>query len=133
MNWMKAVIAGVVGGIAVNLYSWLMHGIIMSATYTKYDTVFTQGDGSPLPFFAIAITVGIAGGILFAKTRSSWAEGLMGGATFGFYLGLVSFFSQFYNALVIADFPYYLSWCWGGISLGGWVLFGVVASLLYKE
>lgn len=40
MNWMKVVIAGVVGGVAVNLYNWLMHGFIMGSTYMKYDTVF---------------------------------------------------------------------------------------------
>ena len=48
------------------------------------------------------------------------------------WLGWIGFFAQFYPALTIAGFPYYLSWCWGGIELIGWLIFGWVAGALYK-
>lgn len=132
MNAGKALLAGVVAGIVENIYAFIMHGIIMGNTYTKYKA-FAQEEASPVWFFVVAIAVGIAGALLFAKTRSSWGAGVKGGLTFGFFIGLVSFFAQFYNPLVINDFPYYLSWCWGGISLIGWMVFGAVAALIYKE
>jgi len=133
MNTGKALLAGVVGGIVVSLYNMVMHGMIMADAYVKYDTVFLQEQSSPVWFFVVAIAIGIAGALLFAKTRGAWGEGAKGGATFGLFVGLIAFFAQFYNPLVIADFPYYLSWCWGGIVLIGWMVFGAVAALLYKE
>jgi hypothetical protein len=73
------------------------------------------------------------GALLFAKTRDSWADGLKGSITFGFFVGLIIFFYQFINVLVIKGFPYHLSWCWGGIELIGWPVFGAVAGLLIKK
>lgn len=131
MNWTKALIAGVVGGLAVSVYNFIMHEMIMGATYDGL-AVFRQ-DANPIWFSVVAIVVGIAGAMLFAKSRASWGAGVKGGVNFGFWVGLIGFFAQFYNPLVINEFPYYLSWCWGGIILIGWMVFGAVAALLYKE
>ncbi|NIV92307.1 hypothetical protein GWN42_05760 [candidate division KSB1 bacterium] len=132
MNWGKALLAGVVGGIVVNIYNFVMHGMIMGSTYTEY-AAFAQEEASPVWFFVVSIFIGIAGALLFAKSRGSWGDGVKGGVTFGLFIGLVSFFAQFYSPLVINDFPYFLSWCWGGISLIGWLIFGAIAGVMYKE
>lgn len=131
MNLPRVLLAGVVGGVVMNLNDFLMHGVILSSTYERY-AVFGTEPANPLWFLVIAIMIGLAGALLFAKTRDSWGAGIKGGATFGVFVGLVAFFPQFYNSLVIKGFPYFLSWCWGGVSLIGWVLFGVVAALLYR-
>ena len=52
---------------------------------------------------------------------------------FGFWLGLVAFFSPFYDSLVIEGFPYFLSWCWGGANLISLVIFGAVIGAIYKS
>ena len=132
MNWVKIIITGFVGGIATWAYSSLVHGFIMAKTYTKYE-VFRQEMSSPLYFILVSVMVALMGTMLFAKSRSAWAEGLKGGVMFGFFLGLVAFFSQFWSPLVFEGFPYHLSWCWGGINLIGWMVFGAVAGLLYKK
>ena len=132
MNWTKAVIAGVLGGIAVTVADFVMHGKIMGNTYTQYD-LFSQEQANPIYFALIAICIGITVAFLFAKTRGSWGAGAAGGATFGFWFGLASFFPSFYNALVLEGFPYYLSWCWGGIVLIDSVILGAVLGLMYKE
>ncbi|RMF64715.1 MAG: hypothetical protein D6743_09005 [Calditrichaeota bacterium] len=131
MNWSKAVIAGVVGGIVVSIYNFVMHGVIMGSTYSKYSA-FTQQEANPVWFFVVAIAIGIAGAMLFAKSRTTWGAGVKGGITFGFFVGLIAFFAQFYSPLVINGFPYFLSWCQGGIALIGWMVYGAVFSLLYK-
>lgn len=133
MNWIRALIAGVVGGIIVWVYNFLVHGFIMSATYEKFDVFAVAPEPNRIWFVVVAITIGIAGGLLFAKSRASWGEGVKGGVMFGFWLGLVSFFAQFYNPLVFKGFPYFLSWCWGGITLIGWMIFGAVVAVIYKE
>lgn len=134
MNWSKVVIIGVVGGIVTWLYNFLMHGIIMSGAYAG-NAVFVQPeDGSnPLWFLLVQVCTGIMAALLFVKTRSVWSDGFKGGATFGFFLGLVAFFPQFINPLVIQGFEYHLAWCWGGIVLIEMVVFGMVAGLILKS
>lgn len=126
MNWTRVLIGGIAAGIVTNIADFVMHGVIMAETYKKYDTVFSQTQANPAYFAAISVVVAIFMAILFAKTRSSWGAGWKGGAGFGFFFGLAVFFMNFYYPLVIADFPYYLGWCWGGMSLIGGVIGGTV-------
>lgn len=133
MNWTRALVAGVVGGIVVNIADFIQHGLLLGQEYTRYDQVFSQVQANPLYFVAIAVLTGIFAAILFAKTRLSWAPGVKGGLTFGLLLGLVMFWYPFYSTLVIKDFPYHLSWCWGGINLIDSLLFGAVVGLIYKR
>lgn len=132
MNWTKVVIAGLVGGIVMNLADYVMHGFILAETYAKYDTVFSQEPANPLHFFLVAICVGIAAAMLFAKTRTCWASGIKGGVIFGCFLGLFSFFNPFYSSLVIDGWPYFLSWCQGGAAFIAAVVLGAVLGALYK-
>ena len=132
MNWTKAIIAGVVGGVVVNIADFVMHGMIMSNTYMSYS-VFAQEEANPAHFFLVAIVIGILSAIFFAKTRGSWPAGIKGGVIFGVSLGCVLFFRSFYNPLVLEGFPYYLSWCWGGITFIDSVIFGAVVGAMYKS
>ncbi len=132
MSWTKVIAAGVVGGVVVAVANFIMHGFIMAATYMKYE-VFDVEPANPVWFFVIPVLMGIPAAAIFGKTRSMWADGIAGGLTFGFWVGMISFFAQFYNPLVVKGFPYYLSWCWGGISLIGFLVFGVVIGLIYKR
>ena len=132
MNWTRAVLAGVAGGVAAWIANFVMHGMILASTYMKHE-VFTQEQANPAYFLLIGICIGIPAAVLFAKTRDSWSGGLTGGATFGFFLGLVAYFDPFYNALVIEGFPYYLSWCWGAVNLIGFVVYGAVIGAVYRS
>jgi hypothetical protein len=133
MNWSKAVLAGVVAGVVTNIADFVMHGILLADTYSGLPEVFSQEQANPLHFAAVSICVGIFAGILFAKTRGSWAAGWKGGATYGFWLGMTAFFAEFYNTLVIDGFPYYLSWCWGGTLVIAGVIGGAVLGAIYNE
>jgi hypothetical protein len=133
MNWSKAVIAGVVGGIVMTMVDFVLHGIIMASTYAKYPEVFRQDDAGAHYFFFVGIVVAIMVAVLFGKTRAAWADGLMGGVTFGFFLGLAVYFTNFYNPLVIDGFPYYLSWCWGAINVISFMALGAVLGVMMKR
>ncbi len=131
MNLNKALIAGLVGGIVLAVYDFIMHGLIMASTYSKYVAVFRKD--APMYWFPIlAILLAIAAALFFAKSRGSWEAGAKGGMMFGFWIGLLAFLAQFYNPLIFNGFPYFLSWCWGAINLIGWVIAGAVIGAMYK-
>lgn len=131
MNWSKIGIAGLAAGIVLTLVNYIAHGILLKETYSRYDVI---AEPSPrIHFLLVAVLIGLVGAILFAKTRDCWAEGVGGGATFGFWFGLGAFFASFYSSMVIVGFPYFLNWCWGGINLIGAVLAGLVLGAVYKK
>ena len=132
MNWTKILIAGVVGGLAMNLVDWFSHGFLLRDTYAGLPDVFEQEQSNPGWFFLVAVCLALAAAGLYAKSYGSWAGGWKGGATFGFCLGVVLFFVPFYNALVIDGFPYFLSWCQGGANLIAATVLGFVVGLIYK-
>jgi len=132
VNWMKMIIAGVVAGIVLTIANFVMHGFIMANAYMKY-AVFAKEQANPVWFLVIAVCISLCASLLFARSRSAWPKGLMGGLTFGFFVGLVVFFMPFYYPLVLEGFPYHLGWCWGGIDMIGFLVVGAVLGLLYKE
>ncbi len=132
MNWTKVLIAGLVSGIVLWLADFLMHGVILGPTYMKYP-LFTQEQANPLHFLLVSVCMTLPAAVLFAKTVSCWGGGVMGGVKYGFWVGLILFFTTFYSPLVLEGFPYFLSWCQGGINLIGFVIVGVVLALIYKE
>ena len=133
MNWQKALIAGLVGGIALSIVEFVMHGLIMSSTYAKYPAVYSEEQANPMYFTLVAICISIFVAILFGKTRQSWADGFKGGATYGFFFGMTTFWVRFYDALIYDGFPYYLSWCQGAINLIAMVILGGVLGMMYKR
>ena len=132
MNWSRTLIAGVVGGVLASVLNFVFHGLILAGTYESRPEVFNQEGGGEVWFLVagiIVVTVAAAG---FSKSRSSWAPGFAGGVPFGLMVGGVIGFTSFYWPLVIADFPYYLAWCWLGVDLITYGIVGGVLGLLIK-
>jgi len=132
MNWSKTLLAGVLAGIAMMIANFVMHGIIMGPTYGRHPDLFVQEEGGIGGFLVVALIIGIGLAILFSKTRNSWAAGLVGGATFGLIAGIAPFFNNFYDHMIYNGFPYYLSWCHGGMDLIAYVIGGAVMGLVLK-
>jgi hypothetical protein len=131
MNWIRIVVAGLVAGFVMNVADFVMHGLIMGDTYMRYP-VFTQEAANPLHFLLISVLIGLAAALLYAKTVGSWSGGWKGGLMFGFFLGLFGFFQHFYDALVYEGFPYFLSWCWGGMGMIDALIGGALIGAIYK-
>jgi hypothetical protein len=132
MNWTRTMIAAVLGGVAMWLVSFVLHGLVMGNTYMKYPEVFSQEPSNPLLFLLIEVLIAFPAAVIFAKTRGSWSPGVAGGLAFGFWLGLIGGFAQHFNPLVMEGFPYYLSWCWFGINVITTLALGAVLGLTIK-
>lgn len=132
MSWSRVLLGGLAGGIALLIADFVMHGLIMGPTYMEYPDVFTQEDSGIGSFALVSILLGLAAAFLFAKTRSAWPPGLVGGAFFGLALGATQFIPNFYDALVYEGFPSYLAWCHGGMDLIAITLAAIVAAIFIK-
>jgi hypothetical protein len=126
-------LAALVGGIVMWLASFVLHGLIMGNTYLRYPEVFTQEQTNPLWFLIIEVLIAFPAAVIFARTRASWSEGIAGGLTFGFWLGLVGSFAQLFSPLVMEGFPYYLGWCWFGINMIVALFLGGVLGVMIRR
>jgi hypothetical protein len=133
MNWTRIGLAGVAAGLVNWISDFVLHGIVMAPTYRRLTQVYSQTQANPAWFLLVAVTSCVMAALLFARTRGSWAAGWKGGLAFGFFLGLVLFFVRFYDPLVIDGYPYYLSWCQGGINMINSLLAGADHGSVIKQ
>ena len=132
MDWSKAAIAGFVAGVVRAIYDYGMYCLIMRGTYHAHEEVFRQ-QANYVFYPIIEILIAVAAGLFFARSYSAWKPGVKGGLTFGFWIGIITFFTTFFIPLVFKGFPYFLTWCWASIGFIGWLLFGAVVATIYKE
>ena len=132
MNWTRIALAGLAAGVVTWISDFVLHGMVMGPTYQRLSQVFSQTQANPAWFLLVSFTICFMAALLFARTRGNWAHGWKGGLAFGFYLGLVVFFQRFYDPLVIDGYPYYLSWCQGGISMIDSLLAGAVIGSIVR-
>ncbi len=78
MNWTRIALAGVAAGIVNWISDFVMHGMVMKATYQRLSQVYTQTEANPAWFLLVAVTICLMAAILFARTRGSWAAGWKG-------------------------------------------------------
>jgi hypothetical protein len=133
VNWPRIALGGLAAGIVTNIADYVMHGVIMAPTYKRYSQVFTQTESNPLWFTAVAVCISLTMAILFARTRGAWASGVAGGVSFGLFAGLVGVFPHFFHPLTINGFPYYLAWCWGGMTMISAVIGGAVLGAIISR
>jgi len=135
MNWGKVFLGGIVGGIVIWLVDFVLHGMVMADTYMRFPEVFSQ-EADPMNmwwFLLVEVCIATAAAMLFVKTRASWGSGISAGLTFGFFLGLVGAFPNFFPPLTIEGFPYFLAWCWSGMTMIVSLVLGAVLSLIVKS
>lgn len=134
MNWGRAVVAGLVAGIAQNVVNFVLHGLILGGTYEGQAAFVQEENPANIAWFAvIALVIGVAAALLFASSRQSWQAGARGGLHFGILLGAVVGFQQFYLTLVINEFPYHVAWLWLGVEIISFGVGGLVLGAMIKR
>ena len=134
MNWSRAVVAGLVAGVAQTAVNFVLHGLVLTVTY-EGQAAFVQEDdpANTVWFLLVALVIGVVAALFFAASRQSWQAGVKGGLHFGILLGAVVGFQQFYLTLVINDFPYHVAWTWLGVEIISFGIGGMVLGAMYKR
>ncbi len=131
MDFKKCLTIGVVVGIVVNVLDFVVQGNLLASYYSQPP--FRQDN-----MVAWMVVGDFAAAFVFAwvylKVAGSFASGPAGGATMGFYAGvLVSFPSGIFMHLMFQGFPYALSWIWIIYSTVWYIIAGAIAGALNKR
>lgn len=99
----------VVLGVVMNVVDFLVHGLALQGLYAGMPIMRTDTSVVALvigDFVAALVFVWV-----YSRVRGSFAPGLVGGLTFGFYAGvLVSFPNFIFMNLMLIGFGYQLAW-----------------------
>jgi hypothetical protein len=131
MNVKKCLTIGLVLGVVANVIDFIVQGNLLAGFYSgapfRQDTNIAWmilGD-----FVAAFVFTWV-----YLKVAPAFAAGPAGGATMGFYAGvLVTFPANIFLHLMIANFPYGLSWIRTGYGIVWYVLLGAIAGAMNRK
>ena len=128
--WIAVVVTGIVG----NILDFVVQGMILTNMY--YSTMPDIFNNTTNPaWYIFGDFVGSFVLIWFYdKVRGSFAEGMKGGATFGFYAGvLLNFPTWIFIHLFIKGYPYGLSWIDTIYGIIWYIIAGAIIGGLYSR
>jgi hypothetical protein len=131
MDVKKCLTIGLVLGVVANVIDFVVQGMLLAGYYA--GPPFSQENN------IVWLVVGdFVAALVFAwfylKFAGAVAAGPAGGATLGFYAGvLVNFPTHIFLHLLIQGFPYALSWIWTIYGIIWYVVLGAIAGVLNKR
>jgi hypothetical protein len=131
MDFKKFLTIGIAVSIAANAIDFVVQGKLLGSFYAQAP--FRQDMN-----FAWLIVGDIVAAFVFTwfylAVAGSFASGVSGGATMGFYTGvLVNFPAAIFMHLMIQGIPYYLAWIWIFYGVFWYVCAGAIAGALNKQ
>jgi len=129
----RLLLTALVVGVVVNLFDFVVHGLLLTGPLYSKLPIMKQGASPPLlvltDFVAAAVFVWV-----FQRVRACFAPGAAGGAAFGLYAGvLVNFPTWIASYLLLEGFSYGLAWAWILTGVAWGVLAGAVAGALMSR
>lgn len=134
MNVRKFIVAVVGVGVVMNVFDFVVNGLILQkAIYANLPNLLRQDLSIPWlvigDFIAALVLVWV-----YVRVSGSFEAGAKGGAQFGVYAGvLINFPTWIMAHLFFVGFPYSLSWTWTVVGILWCIIAGAVAGALYKK
>ena len=131
MDFKKLFAIGMAVGVAANVIDFAVHGNLLASFYAHPP--FRQ-DVNPGWMILSDFVAGFVFAWFYLAVASSFAPGVSGGMTMGFYTGvLVIFPAAIFMHLMFEGFPYYLSWIWIFYTVAWYVCAGAIAGAINKR
>ena len=133
MPLLRLFLPALIVGVVVNLYDFVVHGLLLTGPLYSKLPLMRQAMSLPrlvlTDFVAAFVFVWV-----FQRVRACFAPGVAGGATFGFYAGvLVNFPTWIASHLLLKGFTYGLALAWILTGVVWGVLAGAVAGALMSR
>jgi len=131
MNLRKCLTIGLVVGIVSSVFDFVVHGNLLASYYAQAP--FRQD--APMAWMIVSAFVSaFVFAWVYLKVAGSFAPGVSGGATMGFYAGvLVNFPFMIVLHLMFQNFPYALSWIWIIAGIVFYVIAGAIAGAMNRK
>ena len=133
MKLQKILLAALAAGIAVNIYDFLLHDVVLQGPLYSHLTSFFRADAS-LPLVVLSdFVAALVFACVYERVQGAFPAGPKGGATFGLYAGvLVGFPTWIMCNLLITGFTYELAWAWTLAGLGWGPIAGACVGWVYR-
>jgi len=130
MDFKKFLTIGIAVGIAANVIDFVVHGSLLADYYAHAP--FRQGVNAGWMVLTDFVAAFVFAWFYLA-VAGSFAPGWAGGATMGFYTGvLVIFPAAIFAHLMFQGFPYFLSWIWIAYGVVWYTCAGAIAGVLNR-
>jgi hypothetical protein len=131
MDFKKFLAIGIAVGVAENVIDFFVHGKLLADLYTHPP--FRQDIR-----FGWMILSDFVAAFVFAwfylAVAGSFAPGVPGGATMGFYTGVLLIFpAAILMHLMFEGIPYYLSWIWIFYTVAWYICAGAIAGAINRR
>ncbi|MEW5983663.1 MAG: hypothetical protein AB1806_15010 [Acidobacteriota bacterium] len=131
MNLKKLLTIGVVVGIVANVFDYVVHGTLLASYYTQAP--FRQDANMAWMVLGNFVAAFVFTWV-YLKVAGSFSPGVAGGATMGFYAGvLVNFPAWIFVHLIFQNVPYSLAWIWVVLGIVFYVIAGAIAGAMNKK
>ena len=133
MNVKKFLVSTLAVGVVGNIMDFIVQGNILQGMYLSKMAIVRQDTW--LGWFVLAdfVTAFVLVWV-YDRVYNSFAPGPAGGASFGFYAGVLFAFPTFIVMhLMLVGFPYSLSWIYTVYGVVFYVISGAVAGATYKK
>jgi hypothetical protein len=131
MDFRKFLAIGLAVGIAAYIIDVLVHGQLLADFYTHPP--FRQGV-NPGWMILTDFVAAFVFAWFYLAVAGSFAPGVSGGATMGFYTGVLLIFpAAILMYLMFEGFPYYLSWVWMFYTVAWYVCAGAIAGAINRN
>jgi hypothetical protein len=131
MDFKKFLAIGLAVGIAANIVDFLVHGQLLADFYTHPP--FRQGINPGWMILSDFVAAFVFAWFYLA-VAGSFAPGVPGGATMGFYTGVLLIFpAAILMHLMFEGIPYYLAWIWIFYTVAWYVCAGVIAGAINRR
>jgi hypothetical protein len=129
----QLLVNAVIVGIVVNIYDFVVHGVLLHGPlYSKLPLM--RPDASVPLLIATDFVAALVFVWVYQRVRTSFAPGAAGGATFGLYAGILMSFPTWISCyLLIQGFTYGLAWAWILTGILWAVLAGTVVGALSRR
>ena len=131
MNWKKLLIAFAVAFVVSMIYNFVVHEMILSATYQELQHLWRPDMDSKM-------WIGIVTGLIYVFffvyifVRGYENRGILEGVRYGLVIWAFVCIPAYYGQYMIYDLPYSLVLKWVIFELISMVLMGIVVALIYR-
>ncbi len=134
MNWKCYIAAVVAVGIVGNVLDMVVQGnLFTSMFYAKAPQLFRQDMNIPMLVFGDFVVAAVFVWF-YNRVLASFGTGLMNGAWYGFYVGvLVGFPMYIFLHLMLVGYSYTLAWANTIYTIVWYKVAGIVAGVVYEK